>query len=182
MNASTILLGYGANLAGPWGPPEVTIAEALRRLEARGVHVRAVSRLYVTPPFGPVPQPDYLNGAAVAETALAPVELLRVLKQLEREAGRTEGVRWGPRPLDIDILAYDGVVQGWDVAQDAAAPTQLILPHPGLHQRDFVLRPLAEVAPDWRHPVMGLTVREMLAALPGGGEGLKLHETTPPRP
>jgi len=153
----TALLAIGANIAGAWGGPRETLTRLPGELSALGIEVEAASALYTTPPFGPVDQPEFLNGALRVITGLAPLSLLAVLKALERSAGRTEGVRWGPRPLDIDIIAYG--------ERRIAVPGRLTVPHPGLAQRAFVLRPLADVAPDWRHPVTGATVAEMLARL-----------------
>jgi 2-amino-4-hydroxy-6-hydroxymethyldihydropteridine diphosphokinase len=109
------------------------------RLGACGVLPRAVSGFYRTPPWGPVPQPDYVNACAVAETALPPRDLLRLTQAIERELGRVPGPRWGPRAIDIDILDYAG---------QAIDEPGLTLPHPRLTERAFVLVPLAEVAPD----------------------------------
>jgi 2-amino-4-hydroxy-6-hydroxymethyldihydropteridine diphosphokinase len=150
-------LATGANIAGVWGTPRETLGRLPAELAALGIEVEADSPLYATAPVGPVEQPEFLNGALRIATGLAPLALLTVLKALERKAGRTEGVRWGPRPLDIDIIAYgDRVI---------AMPGRLSVPHPDLAKRGFVLRPLADVAPDWRHPVTGLGAAEMLARL-----------------
>lgn len=153
----TALLAIGANIPGAWGGSRETLTRLPAELSALGIEVVAASALYTTAPIGPVEQPEFLNGALRVLTGLAPLGLLAVLKALERSAGRTEGVRWGPRPLDIDIIAYG--------ERRIAVPGRLMVPHPGLAERDFVLRPLADVAPGWRHPVTGATVAEMLARL-----------------
>ena len=157
MTIVSALLAIGANIAGSWGEPEATLTRLTSELEALGIKVGAVSPLLATAPMGPVEQPGFLNGALLVETGLPPLGLLTVLKALERKAGRVDGVRWGPRALDIDILAYgDRVI---------SVPGRLTVPHPEMARRDFVLKPLAGIAPGWRHPVNGLTVREMLARL-----------------
>ncbi len=157
MTRVSVLLATGANIAGSWGEPAEALARLPAEVEALGIKVKAVSPLYATPPMGPVEQPQFTNGALLVETDLPPLGLLAVLKALERKAGRTDGVRWGPRALDIDILAYgDRVI---------SVPGRLTVPHPEMARRDFVLKPLAEIAPGWRHPQSGLTVREMLARL-----------------
>lgn len=157
MTTVAALLAIGANIAGSWGEPEATLARLPRELEALGIKVKAVSPLHATAPMGPIEQPRFLNGALRVETSVPPLGLLAVLKALERKAGRTDGVRWGPRPLDIDILTYgDRVI---------SVSGRLTVPHPEMAKRDFVLKPLADIAPDWRHPGSGLTVREMLALL-----------------
>ena len=160
-----VLLGLGGNQAGNWGGPGLALTRAVLELQARGVRVTAVSRFTSTRPVGPLPQPKYVNAAAVGETNLDAEALLTLLKQLEHEAGRRPGPRWGPRPLDIDILDYDGVVLGWDAPHDPMQPAHLVLPHPELHKRRFVLEPLVEIAPAWRHPVLGMTAAELLAQL-----------------
>jgi 2-amino-4-hydroxy-6-hydroxymethyldihydropteridine diphosphokinase len=160
-----VLLGLGSNLAGGWGAPELALTRALRELQERGVHLTAVSRLASTQPVGPLPQPSYVNAAASGETVMDPGVLLALLKSLEHDAGRRPGPRWGPRPLDIDILDFDGIVLGWDAPHDPMQPAHLVLPHPELHKRSFVLEPLAEIAPTWRHPVLGKDARQLLAGL-----------------
>ena len=157
MTTVAALLAVGANIAGSWGEPEVTLARLPRELEALGIKVKAISPLHGTAPMGPVEQPHFTNGALQVETNLPPLGLLAVLKALERNAGRTDGVRWGPRALDIDILAYGD--------RTIAIPGRLTVPHPEMANRDFVLKPLADIAPGWRHPQSGLTVREMLMRL-----------------
>lgn len=154
------LLAIGANVAGTWGGPRETLSRLPVELAAYGLPVLAASRLYATAPVGPIEQPEFLNGALRISTDLPPLGLLAILKALERKAGRWAGVRWGPRPLDIDIVAYG------DRSIVAEGPSgQLIIPHPELARRDFVLRPLADIAPDWRHPATSLTIVEMLALL-----------------
>jgi 2-amino-4-hydroxy-6-hydroxymethyldihydropteridine diphosphokinase len=118
-----------------------------------------VASLYRTAPVSPVPQPDFLNTAALAHTALPPEELLAVGKALEHEAGRRPGARFGPRPLDVDILLYGGLVLD---------RPELTLPHPRMRERRFVLVPLAEIAPDLPVPPDGARVADLLERL---GEG-----------
>jgi 2-amino-4-hydroxy-6-hydroxymethyldihydropteridine diphosphokinase len=146
-----IALGLGGNL----GPVEETFLRALRQLES-ALGPLLVAALYRSRPVSPIPQPDYLNTAVLARTSLAPGELLALTQTLERDAGRRDGPRFGPRPLDIDLLLYG------DVQLDSP---ELTLPHPRLRERRFVLEPLADIAPDWRVPPEGATVRELLARL-----------------
>jgi len=160
-----VLLGLGSNEAGPWGEPAEAIERALAELDGRGVIVTRVSRLIVTEPIGQPGQPRYANAVAAGETRLAPEALLTLLKELEHAAGRRPGPRWGARPLDIDLLDFARMVQGWDTAHDPEHPAHLVLPHPELHKRRFVLEPLVEIAPAWRHPVLGMTAAELLAQL-----------------
>lgn len=158
------LIALGANLGDPRG----ALAFARRRLAGLG-EVTAASRLYRTAPVGGPPgQPDYLNAALALRTDLGAAELLRALLDVEREAGRVRRERWGPRTLDLDLLGRG------DLVLDTP---DLVLPHPRLLERAFVLAPLAEVAPRWRHPVAGVTVEAALAAL-GPGARAELEALT----
>jgi dihydroneopterin aldolase/2-amino-4-hydroxy-6-hydroxymethyldihydropteridine diphosphokinase len=160
-NEMRVLLALGANVAGAWGTPREAVERAARELPGRGVEVLAPSPLLVTRPVGGIEQPDFVNGALIGETRLTPAGLLAALKALEREAGRTDTVRWGPRALDIDIIFYGDQVHGW---RDGAPgdDARLVIPHPEMHKRAFVLEPAAAIAADWRHPVLGLSVGQML--------------------
>ncbi|MBP7240990.1 2-amino-4-hydroxy-6-hydroxymethyldihydropteridine diphosphokinase [Amaricoccus sp.] len=172
-------IALGANLPSPAGSPRETLEAALRALAGRDVRVVARSRWFATPAFPPGAGPDFVNGAALVETALAPEGLLAAMHAVERALGRDRRRRWAPRACDLDLLSCGGevspdreTVAAWmalDPARQATeAPPALILPHPRLHERGFVLLPLADVAPDWVHPILGRSVREMLAALPDG--------------
>lgn len=145
-------LGLGSNL----GDRADALAWALRRLAEEGVEVQAVSSLYATAPQGVEDQPEFLNAACRVEAPLDPPAMLALAKALEAEGGRVEGPRWGPRPLDIDILAWDG--GEWN------AP-DLIVPHERLPDRRFALQPLVEVDPDIVLPD-GRPIAALLAAIP----------------
>ncbi|MDR2935080.1 MAG: 2-amino-4-hydroxy-6-hydroxymethyldihydropteridine diphosphokinase [Candidatus Adiutrix sp.] len=157
------LIGLGANLENPAG----MIAAALERLAAGpGLKLLAVSCLYLSEPQGgPEGQDWYHNAAAAFASALAPRELLARLLAVEADLGRRRGEKNGPRAIDLDWLAQGDLV--------VDEPPELIVPHPRLAERRFALAPLAEVAPGWRHPRLGLSARELLAALPAAGQGLK---------
>jgi len=145
-------LGLGSNL----GDRRAHLESALLGLAERA-EVRAVSSFFETEPVGGPPQGAYLNAAAVVETGFRPRELLDFAGELERRAGRVRGVRWGPRTLDVDLLLCDEL---------RLVEPGLILPHPRLAGRFFVLGPLAEVAGTWPVPGTGKTVEELLADLP----------------
>jgi 2-amino-4-hydroxy-6-hydroxymethyldihydropteridine diphosphokinase len=172
-----ILAGFGANCPGPWGSPAETIGRGLREMESAGVRVAAVSPFYETAAIGRARQPPYVNAVAVLETDLPAEALLRLFKRVERQAGRRGGRPWGPRALDIDIVDYKGLVRHWRAGKGAfarAGARPLVLPHPLAHERPFVLAPLADIAPDWRHPVLGKSARDLLRRLPDGGQGAVL--------
>jgi 2-amino-4-hydroxy-6-hydroxymethyldihydropteridine diphosphokinase len=154
----TAAIGLGANLPSASGAPAETIAAAIERLEDYG-QVTARSGLYRTAPVGYVDQPTFVNAAVLLETELHPLALLDALLAIERSFGRNRaaGPPKGPRTLDLDLLLYDDLVLD--------EPT-LTLPHPAMHERRFVLVPLAEVAAGWRHPVLDCTIAELLADLP----------------
>lgn len=168
------LVGLGANCPGPWGRPADTIARALRELARAGVTVEAVSAFYETAAVGRAGQPAYVNAVALIDTHLPPEALLRLLKRIEREAGRRGGSPWGRRTLDIDILDHKGRIEHWRggrprFARAGARP--LVLPHPWIEKRPFVLRPLLDVAPNWRHPVTKRSARALWRAVASGREG-----------
>ncbi|RMF46929.1 MAG: 2-amino-4-hydroxy-6-hydroxymethyldihydropteridine diphosphokinase [Deltaproteobacteria bacterium] len=156
-------LGLGSNL----DEPRAWLArgrEALAGLP--GCHLSAVSSLWQTAPVGgPDGQNDYLNAAVTLETGMSPHELLAAVQAIERDCGRQRRERWGPRTLDIDILLYGDLV---------VDDSDLVLPHPRMHERAFVLEPLAEIAPAARHPVLDRTVVELLERLAPGQACRKL--------
>jgi 2-amino-4-hydroxy-6-hydroxymethyldihydropteridine diphosphokinase len=169
-----ILVALGANFPGPWGTPTETITRALRELETVGTRIERVSNFYETAAVGPARQPSYVNAVALLDTSLPAPALLRVLKTIERRAGRRGGRPWGPRTLDLDIIDYKGVVSHWDARQGdfaGAGARPLVLPHPLAHTRPFVLAPLLDVAPGWRHPVLKRSARELWREIAGGVEG-----------
>lgn len=162
-----ILVAIGANLPSRFGPPVAACAAALAALEARGIHVLRRSRWWESAPVPVSDQPWYVNGVAVVETALPPAGLLAELHAVEEVMGRVRTVRNAARVIDLDLLAY-----GTEVLDG-----NLVVPHPRLSERAFVVLPLAEVAPDWRHPATGATVAEMAAGLPPGQDIRPLAET-----
>lgn len=151
-------LGLGANL----GDPAAQLLDAARRLDrVPGIRVLRLSPAYRSAAHGP-PQPDYLNAALEIDTTLAPQVLLEVALQVEQTMGRhRDGARWGPRPIDIDLLLFEGVV-----LQGAAAEPALAVPHPRIAERRFVLQPLCDLDPGLMHPVLGRSVAALLAACP----------------
>ncbi len=143
------------------GQPDLAFGRALARLRAEPtVRIVAVSCLYQSEPWGRTDQAAFLNGAVLLDTSSSPRRLHALLRGEERAAGRERGEKWGPRPLDLDLLWY-----GDRVSDDP----ELTLPHPGLSERSFVLEPLTEIAPAWRHPVTGASAGEMLDALKDAG-------------
>jgi 2-amino-4-hydroxy-6-hydroxymethyldihydropteridine diphosphokinase len=145
-----VLLGLGANL----GDPLEQLRRAIRLLREH-LDVLAVSPVYRSEPVGLADQPEFLNVVLRARTELSPRELLRVVLEVERGLGRRRTVRNAPRPIDVDILDHGG---------RRLTEPGLVLPHPRLHERAFVLRPLRDVAPEWRHPESGRTAGDLLGA------------------
>ena len=155
-----ILIALGANLPHPeHGAPPGALSAAIRLLASSDVRVVRRSRWYESPADPPSDQPPYVNGVAVVEAPFGPGALLAALLEVEARLGRVRGARNEARTVDLDLLAFDGRVR------PPEAPGALELPHPRMHARRFVLLPLAEVAPGWRHPVTGRTAEELIAAL-----------------
>jgi 2-amino-4-hydroxy-6-hydroxymethyldihydropteridine diphosphokinase len=149
---SIVYIGIGSNL----GDREKNCSRSIELLEKNGIVVRQRSSLYETIPWGVREQPLFLNMVIEAETELKPRELLEVLKNVEIEVGREKSSRWGPRAIDLDILLYDDITLNEET---------LTIPHPYLHERDFVLIPFCEIAPDVKHPLLQATMRELLQTL-----------------
>jgi 2-amino-4-hydroxy-6-hydroxymethyldihydropteridine diphosphokinase len=153
-NSHTIYLGLGTNL----GDRLANLQSALKALPPK-VTALALSPVYQTPPWGYTEQADFLNQVVKAETALEPRALLKYLKKIENKVGRTATFRWGPREIDIDILFYD---------QLSYQDKKLTIPHPRVHERAFMLVPLADLAPELQHPITTLTIQQHLAEVDPG--------------
>lgn len=174
---SVALIALGSNRSSAQGDPREAVQKGIQSIVEKYEMIRGVSRLYRTPAFPAGSGPDFVNAVVAVETGDAPEKVIKMLHGIEQNMGRTRETRWGPRTLDLDLIALGGEVlpdrqthAEWrDLTLDqqmVRAPDRLILPHPRVQERAFVLVPLADVAPDWVHPVLNKSVSEMLAALP----------------
>ena len=176
-NDAKVLVALGSNVTSRHGDPVATVEAAIRVLARDGRRLVARSRLYRTPFVPAGGGADVINAAVLLDTTLAPEALLAELHRIEAAFERSREVRWGSRTLDLDLLAVGQRIRPdrstflrWQEMtpseQSSVAPDRLILPHPRLQDRAFALVPAADVAPEWRHPVLGRSIAEMLAALP----------------
>lgn len=161
-----ILVALGSNKTGPWGNPHDTVTRALTELGRDGLRMVRHSRLLVSAPFGRINQAAFVNAVARIDTHLPPEALMRKLHRIEQAAGRRRALRWGPRTLDLDLIDYHGLIR--------RQPARLILPHPGIAERIFVLKPIAEIAPWWRHPVLFMRAQTLLNRLGGRDQGAEI--------
>lgn len=153
MNKVTAYIGIGSNM----GDRRANLDKAVGMLRhAKNIEVKTVSPLYNTAPVGYTDQPDFLNGVVEIETILTPHGLLKACRRIEEKLKRVRTMRWGPRTIDMDILLYDGLV-----VQDE----DLIIPHPRMHEREFVLKPLNDIAPQAVHPVYKMPVCKLYERL-----------------
>lgn len=156
------IIGFGSNQ----GDSVMICRQAVNRLaDHPGLELLKVSGLYRTEPVGFKEQQWFVNGAALFETNLSPEQLLLVLQTIEDRFGRIRRERWGPRTLDLDIIAY---------GEEIVHLPGIRIPHSRMHERRFVLAPMAEIDPDWRHPVLHLSVLEMLARLPADEQAIEI--------
>ena len=146
------MIGLGSNL----GERDKNIRTALEKMQEKGIELLRVSSVLETEPYGYTDQPKFLNAVCLVETNLTPDQLLDVLFEIEKEMGRVRERKWGPRIIDLDIIFYEDLV---------LESERLIVPHPDMHNRWFVLAPLAEICPDYVHPKLKKTVRELLQEL-----------------
>lgn len=162
-----ILIAFGANLPSRFGKPEDTLEVAKRTIESLGIRIVRSSGTWITAPVPISDQPWYRNAVVSVQTALAPEALMALLRAVEDDFGRIRGERNASRILDLDILAYG------DLMLDAEG---IVVPHPRMHERAFVLYPLREIAPDWRHPASGMDIERLILGL-SAGQDIRLMET-----
>jgi 2-amino-4-hydroxy-6-hydroxymethyldihydropteridine diphosphokinase len=146
---SVVYLSLGSNI----GDRETNLKKAVDKIKQNKIQIIKESRIYETKPYGIKEQRDFLNLALKIETTHTPQKLIKILLDIEKEMGRVRDVKWGPRIIDIDILFYDSLIINDE---------NLIIPHPELHNRLFVLEPLSEIAPDFIHPVIKKSIIDLL--------------------
>ena len=157
---SALILALGSNLDGSWGLPVRTLDRAICEIDRKVGHVVRTSRKYLTAPVGSVRQRTYVNSVVLVESRLPAARVLKLLHEIEYDAGRRrlDSSRWSTRVLDIDIIDYGGRVNRWSPPKSGARPgravTILTIPHPHAHLRPFVLVPVLDVCPNWWHPVL----------------------------
>lgn len=144
-----VYLCIGSNL----GDRKANCQKAVDKIKEAGIEIKKLSSMYETKPYGLTDQPDFINMAVEIATEIKPIELLSAFKNIEHKMGRNEGIKWGPRIIDIDIIFYDDII---------FESSELKIPHLHLHKRDFVLRPMSEIAPNKKHPLKNKTVTELL--------------------
>jgi len=162
------MIALGANLHGNWGAPAQTIQRACDELRLAGLDLRSLSSLYLSAGVGPGRPQPFVNAVVVADSHLSPWALLRLLHRMERRAGQRSAMPWGPRALDLDIIDYKGLIRNWRTGRGSTPVTagrRLVLPHARAHTRPFVMVPLLEAHPRWRHPVLRRSGHALLRAL-----------------
>lgn len=152
-----IIVALGANLPGRFDSPKQALTAALTELSKHGLKITKSSRLFLTAPVPVSDQPWYHNAVVAVETTLSPFALLEVLQTIENDFGRVRTERNAPRVLDLDLIAYNDTILD---------KPELIVPHPRMHDRGFVLLPLADIAPDWVHPISKKPLTELIASIP----------------
>ena len=165
-----ILIGLGSNLSGAeFDSPRVVLEAALAKMADRGIVVTQLSRFYQSEPVPASDQPWFVNAVAAVETDLSAGDLLHSLHNIEATLGRQRRVRWEARIIDLDILAFHDLVlpsvTKWSEAGQDIAAKEIVIPHPRLHERLFVLKPLSDICPNWTHPVLGKIVDDFITTV-----------------
>jgi len=162
-----ILIGLGSNLSsGKYDHPRAVLVAALEKMADCGIEIKSLSPFYQAEPVPKSDQPWFVNAVAAVKTDLSPSGLLQELHQIEASLGRTRRTRWEARIIDLDILAYDDQIIPspgvWRAQAKNTQATAMMIPHPRMHERLFVLKPLMDICPDWTHPLLGQTAADFI--------------------
>ncbi|WP_406736084.1 2-amino-4-hydroxy-6-hydroxymethyldihydropteridine diphosphokinase [Thioclava sp. GXIMD4215] len=177
MDSNTIIIAFGANMTSTLGSPSDAIREAFKRLCVASFRPVAMSRFYRSAAYPAGSGPDFVNACGLFRASGSPTDILYLLHEIESGLGRVRHGRWMPRVIDIDLIDCGNIIHPSDVTlrhwrdlpfeeQQKATPEQLILPHPRLEDRGFVLIPMREIVPNWVHPLTGQTLEQLVEALP----------------
>ncbi len=165
-----IFIGLGSNLSGEvFDSPRDVLNAAIEEMPECGINITKISPFYETEPVPKSDQPWFVNAVVAVDTILSPPELLNVLHEIEANLGRERRIRWEARIIDLDIIAYDKQIYPsaaqWQEKPKDISAKDIIIPHPRMHERLFVLEPLRDICPDWHHPILEKTIAELIKAI-----------------
>ena len=171
MEKNIAFIGLGSNLGGTeFDGPRGVLEAAIFEMPNLGISVKKISPFYESAPVPVSDQPWFVNAVAMVETSLCARDLLHNLHEIEARLGRIRRIRWEARIIDLDIIAYGDLIVPTDGKWPGGAPKEMIIPHPRLHERLFVLKPLMDICSAWRHPALGVSVKELYGRVKKDGD------------